>query len=280
MARLAFDFRQAFKKDVVIDMICYRRRGHNEADDPSLTQPLMYQLIDNKRSVRKLYTEALIGRGDISVEEAEQALRDYQSQLEKVFQETRNAAEDTHSLSDVSGEVEREGQAVLKPQRPSADVPTAVTREVVDRVVASQLTMPDGFTVHPRLAPQLKRRAEMVETDSIDFGMGEALAIGSLLSEGAAVRIAGQDTRRGTFGHRHIVIVDAQDRLAVQAAQAAVRQRRQAVRLRLPALGVRRDGLRVRLLRGAAGGAGHVGGAVRRLRQRRADHRRRVHLLR
>ena len=94
VARLAFDFRQAFGKDVVIDMVCYRRRGHNEADDPSLTQPLMYKLIDSKRSVRKLYTEALIGRGDISVEEAEQALRDYQSQLEKVFQETRAATED------------------------------------------------------------------------------------------------------------------------------------------------------------------------------------------
>ena len=212
VARLAFDFRQAFAKDVVIDMVCYRRRGHNEADDPSLTQPLMYKLIDGKRSVRKLYTEALIGRGDISVEEAEQALRDYQSQLEKVFQETRAAAEsasDVQDESDVAGQVRREGQAHLAPQRPSADVPTAITREVVDRVVASQLTMPEGFTVHPRLAPQLQRRAEMVQTDSIDFGMGEALAIGSLLTEGVAVRLAGQDTRRGTFGHRHIVIVDA-----------------------------------------------------------------------
>ncbi len=207
VARLAFDFRQAFDKDVVIDMVCYRRRGHNEADDPSLTQPLMYKLIDQKRSVRKLYTEALIGRGDISVEEAEHALRDYQSQLEKVFQEVRAATEGEH---DDSSEVVRDGQAQLAPQRPTADVPTAITREVVDRVVATQLTMPDGFSVHPRLAPQLKRRAEMVESDSIDFGMGEALAIGSLLTEGTAVRMAGQDTRRGTFGHRHIVIVDAQ----------------------------------------------------------------------
>jgi 2-oxoglutarate dehydrogenase E1 component len=208
VARLAFDFRQAFNKDVVIDMICYRRRGHNEADDPSLTQPMMYQLIDNKRSVRKLYTEALIGRGDISVEEAEQALRDYQSQLEKVFQETRGSESEV-TLSPESGEVEREGHVTLVPQRPSAEVPTAISRTVVDQVVASQLTMPDGFSVHPRLAPQLKRRAEMVDNDAIDFGMGEALAIGSLLAEGSAVRLAGQDSRRGTFGHRHIVIVDA-----------------------------------------------------------------------
>ena len=92
VARLAFEFRQAFHKDVVIDMVCYRRRGHNEVDDPSFTQPLMYDLIDAKRSVRKLYTEALIGRGDITVEEAEQALRNYQEQLEQVFAETRDAS--------------------------------------------------------------------------------------------------------------------------------------------------------------------------------------------
>ena len=91
VAKLAFEYRQEFKKDVVIDMVCYRRRGHNEGDDPSMTQPLMYSLIEGKRSVRKIYTESLIGRGDISVEEAEQALRDYQGQLERVFTETREA---------------------------------------------------------------------------------------------------------------------------------------------------------------------------------------------
>ncbi|MER2137795.1 MAG: multifunctional oxoglutarate decarboxylase/oxoglutarate dehydrogenase thiamine pyrophosphate-binding subunit/dihydrolipoyllysine-residue succinyltransferase subunit, partial [Arthrobacter sp.] len=91
MAQLAFDYRQRFNKDVVIDMVCYRRRGHNEGDDPSMTQPMMYSLIEAKRSVRKLYTESLIGRGDISQEEAEQALRDYQSRLERVFAETHAA---------------------------------------------------------------------------------------------------------------------------------------------------------------------------------------------
>ncbi|CAM5360134.1 2-oxoglutarate dehydrogenase E1 component OS=Streptomyces violarus OX=67380 GN=FHS41_002273 PE=4 SV=1 [Streptomyces violarus] len=91
VARLAFEFRQAFNKDVVIDLICYRRRGHNESDNPAFTQPLMYDLIDKKRSVRKLYTESLIGRGDITLEEAEQALQDYQGQLEKVFTEVREA---------------------------------------------------------------------------------------------------------------------------------------------------------------------------------------------
>ncbi len=89
VARLAVDFRQKFKKDVVIDMLCYRRRGHNEGDDPSMTQPYMYDVIDTKRGVRKTYTEALIGRGDISMKEAEDALRDYQGQLERVFNEVR-----------------------------------------------------------------------------------------------------------------------------------------------------------------------------------------------
>ena len=91
VAELAYEFRQEFNKDVVIDMVCYRRRGHNEGDDPSMTQPLMYNLIEAKRSVRKLYTESLIGRGDISVEDAEAALRDYQQQLERVFVETKAA---------------------------------------------------------------------------------------------------------------------------------------------------------------------------------------------
>ncbi len=207
VAQLAYDFRQAFHKDVVIDMICYRRRGHNEADDPSLTQPLMYEIIDQKRSVRKIYTEALIGRGDITLEEAEEALRDYRDQLELVFQETR-AAQAESSLSAGSEEVERTGQQALAPMRPAMEIATAITPEVVQEVVRSQLTLPDGFTVHPRLAPQLARRSDMVQHDEIDWAMGEALAIGSLLTEGRTVRLAGQDSRRGTFGNRHAVIVD------------------------------------------------------------------------
>jgi len=206
VAKMAYDYRQAFHKDVVIDMVCYRRRGHNEADDPSLTQPLMYEVIDQKRSTRKLYTEALIGRGDISVEEAEAALKHYQDELEKVFQATKASSGEHFNAS--STEVVAQGQQTLAPQTPSIDVPTGISHSVVDRVVASQLNMPEGFTVHPRLLPQLQRRAEMVATNQVDWGMGEALALGSLLTEGTSIRLAGQDTRRGTFGHRHAVIVD------------------------------------------------------------------------
>ncbi|MEU3508304.1 multifunctional oxoglutarate decarboxylase/oxoglutarate dehydrogenase thiamine pyrophosphate-binding subunit/dihydrolipoyllysine-residue succinyltransferase subunit [Streptomyces longwoodensis] len=197
VARLAFEFRQAFNKDVVIDLICYRRRGHNESDNPAFTQPLMYDLIDKKRSVRKLYTESLIGRGDITLEEAEQALQDYQGQLEKVFTEVREAT----------------AQPAAAPSHDPQDgfpvaVQTAVSTEVVKRIAESQVNVPDHITVHPRLLPQLQRRAAMVEDGTIDWGMGETLAIGSLLLEGVPVRLAGQDSQRGTFGQRHAVIID------------------------------------------------------------------------
>ncbi|MFD4629465.1 multifunctional oxoglutarate decarboxylase/oxoglutarate dehydrogenase thiamine pyrophosphate-binding subunit/dihydrolipoyllysine-residue succinyltransferase subunit [Streptomyces sp. NPDC058284] len=197
VARLAFEFRQAFNKDVVIDLICYRRRGHNESDNPAFTQPLMYDLIDKKRSVRKLYTESLIGRGDITLEEAEQALQDFQGQLEKVFTEVREA-------------VSQPAQADVP--APQAEFPvhveTAISQEVVKRIAESQVNIPDRVTVHPRLLPQLQRRATMVEEGTIDWGMGETLAIGSLLLEGTPVRLSGQDSRRGTFGQRHAVLID------------------------------------------------------------------------
>jgi len=196
VGRLAFDFRQQFNKDVVIDLVCYRRRGHNEADDPSLTQPLMYNLIDAKRSTRKLYTEGLIGRGDISVEEAETALRDFQEQLERVFAETRDDLAHPREMSHPL------------PAPYPAVVATAISAETVQRVVTSQVSPPEGFTVHPRLAPQMQRRAQMVEDGTIDWALGETLAFGSLLLEGRTIRLAGQDSRRGTFGQRHAVFVD------------------------------------------------------------------------
>ncbi len=207
VAKLAFDFRQTFGKDVVIDQVTYRRRGHNEADDPSLTQPLMYAIIDNKRSVRKHYTDSLIGRGDITLEEAEEVLKHFQEQLENVFQETRADEPDTEFTTSARAITET-GQINLAPQTPSQDVDTSITQAQIDTVIESQLTLPEGFNVHPRLAPQLQRRAQMVADDTIDWGMGEALAVGSLLMEGRTVRLAGQDSRRGTFGHRHMVIVD------------------------------------------------------------------------
>lgn len=198
VARLAFEFRQAFNKDVVIDLICYRRRGHNESDNPAFTQPLMYDLIDKKRSVRKLYTESLIGRGDITLEEAEQALQDFQGQLEKVFAEVREAATQPAIGT----------PAPVAQQQFPVPVNTAVSQEVVKRIAEAQVNIPENVTVHPRLLPQLQRRAAMIDEGTIDWGMGETLAFGSLLMEGTPVRLSGQDSRRGTFGQRHAVLID------------------------------------------------------------------------
>ncbi|GAB3985223.1 multifunctional oxoglutarate decarboxylase/oxoglutarate dehydrogenase thiamine pyrophosphate-binding subunit/dihydrolipoyllysine-residue succinyltransferase subunit [Actinoallomurus acanthiterrae] len=201
VAQLAFEYRQAFNKDVVIDMICYRRRGHNESDNPSFTQPLMYDLIDAKRSVRKLYTEALIGRGDITVEEAEQALRDYQQQLERAFSETREATKQQPPAGFDRPDVERIPVD-------HAGVATAVSDETIKRIVDTQLNLPEGFTPHPRVQPLLAKRAQMVEEDAIDWATGEMFAFGSLLIDGRPVRVVGQDTQRGTFGQRHAVLFD------------------------------------------------------------------------
>ncbi len=198
VARLAFEYRQAFKKDVVIDLVCYRRRGHNEGDDPSYTQPLMYDLIEQKRSVRKLYTESLIGRGDITIEEAEQVLRDYQQQLERVFTEVREASTQPSEWTTVPD----------YPDKPVGEATTAISVDVLKRISDAYVTPPAGFTVHPKVMPQLQRRAAAITDGPIDWGTGEILAFGALLMDGRPVRLAGQDSRRGTFVSRFATIID------------------------------------------------------------------------
>ncbi|PID96905.1 MAG: multifunctional oxoglutarate decarboxylase/oxoglutarate dehydrogenase thiamine pyrophosphate-binding subunit/dihydrolipoyllysine-residue succinyltransferase subunit [Actinomycetales bacterium] len=219
VAELAFEFRQKFHKDVVVDMVCYRRRGHNEGDDPSMTQPLMYNLIESKRSVRKLYTESLIGRGDISVDDAEAALRDYQQQLERVFLETRDATADKTLSPAASGDAGSGIDSRSGLEKPTAQVQDDAARHRDARLTAiSEPTLltigdawvkpPEGFTIHPKLKALMQRRAQMVREGGIDWGMGEMIAIGSLLMEGTPVRLAGQDSQRGTFVQRHAVLID------------------------------------------------------------------------
>ncbi len=198
VARLAVDFRQKFKKDVIIDMLCYRRRGHNEGDDPSMTQPKMYDVIDTKRGVRKTYTEALIGRGDISIKEAEDALRDYQGQLEQVFNEVRDL--EKHDI-EPSPSVESEQQI-------ARGLSTAVEKSLLARIGDAHLDTPEGFSIHPRVKPVLDKRREMAYEGKVDWAFAELLAMGTLVSEGRTVRLTGQDSRRGTFSQRHAVIYD------------------------------------------------------------------------
>ncbi|MFI7483264.1 multifunctional oxoglutarate decarboxylase/oxoglutarate dehydrogenase thiamine pyrophosphate-binding subunit/dihydrolipoyllysine-residue succinyltransferase subunit [Kocuria sp. M1R5S2] len=212
VGQMAFAYRQAFHKDVIVDLVCYRRRGHNEGDDPSMTQPLMYNLIEEKRSTRKIYTENLVGRGDITQEEADRALKDYQERLERVFAETHEAQ--TSSIPLVTGD----SAAISNIERPSAQqadsgvsIPrsTAISGETAQRIGQVHVEVPEDFTVHKKLRKLLERREAMTREGAVDWGMGELMAFGSLMMEGIPVRMSGQDVRRGTFTQRHAVFYDA-----------------------------------------------------------------------
>ena len=163
-----------------------------------MTQPAMYDIIDTKRSVRKTYTESLIGRGDISVEEAEAALRDFSSQLEHVFNEVREL--EKHPAK-ASPSVEEEQQVPAK-------VATAITKETLEHIGDAFVNVPEGFTPHPRVKPVMERRHKMSREGDIDWAFGELLAFGSLAMESRLVRLSGQDSRRGTFTQRHSVFID------------------------------------------------------------------------
>ena len=213
VAEFAFAYRQEFHRDVVIDLVCYRRRGHNEGDDPSMTQPLMYNLIEAKRSVRNLYTEALVGRGDITQEEYEAAHADFQGSLERAFAETHEAQtgsmaiipEGTKSIADLEKPDSQQDDAVGEPA--STGIDEAVLRLIGD----AHDNPPVGFAVHPKLQALLKKRVDMSRNGAIDWGMGELFALGSVLLEGTPVRMVGQDTRRGTFVQRHAVLHDREN---------------------------------------------------------------------
>jgi 2-oxoglutarate dehydrogenase E1 component len=203
VAQLAFEFRQEFKKDVVIDVVCYRRRGHNEGDDPSMTQPLMYNLIEAKRSVRTLYLESLVGRGDITREEFEAANDGFQARLESAFTEVHDAMQQPVELTP-----RPVGIGTTASDHPILEHPTAIGRDVVGLIGNAHSNIPPGFSVHPKLQQLLEKRLEMSRQGGIDWGFGELLAFGSLLVEGKRVRMAGQDSRRGTFVQRHAVFHD------------------------------------------------------------------------
>jgi 2-oxoglutarate dehydrogenase E1 component len=197
-ARLAFAFRQTFHKDVVIDLVCYRKHGHNEGDDPSYTQPLMYQRIEAKRSVRKLYTESLVRRGDITLEEAESALDDFNAKLQTVLDEVR-------------GEPSLAPTELPPTEIDDVDVPspeTGVAPDLLQALSSVVRSVPEGFTIHPKLERQFAQRDKLVASGHVDWALAESLAIGSLMYEGVDVRLTGQDTRRGTFSQRHDVLVD------------------------------------------------------------------------
>ncbi|MGH8912768.1 MAG: multifunctional oxoglutarate decarboxylase/oxoglutarate dehydrogenase thiamine pyrophosphate-binding subunit/dihydrolipoyllysine-residue succinyltransferase subunit [Acidimicrobiia bacterium] len=191
-ARLAFAFRQEFEKDVVVDMVCYRRRGHNEGDEPSYTQPLMYRKIDEHPSVRKLYLDRLVSTGAIPMEKAEALLAEYRQLLDAAFKSAKEAS------------------APMTMPKPAAeaDPPTGVAEETLTRVLDYITAVPDTFTIHPKLERMIAGRRHALVDESVDWGTAEALAFGSLALEGVPIRLAGEDSRRGTFSHRHAELID------------------------------------------------------------------------
>ncbi|WP_341777209.1 multifunctional oxoglutarate decarboxylase/oxoglutarate dehydrogenase thiamine pyrophosphate-binding subunit/dihydrolipoyllysine-residue succinyltransferase subunit [Frigoribacterium endophyticum] len=213
VAELAFSYRQQFKRDVVVDLVCYRRRGHNEGDDPSMTQPLMYNLIEAKRSVRTLYTEALVGRGDITQEEYDGAHRDFQDRLERAFAETHAAqtgsmpvvTDDAGDVDDLERPVSQRDDCTGEPET------TGVSLDLIHAIGDAHDNPPEGFSVHPKLSQLLRKRVDMSRAGGIDWAFAELLAMGSVLTEGTPVRLAGQDSRRGTFVQRHSVLHDREN---------------------------------------------------------------------
>ncbi|SPT74988.1 2-oxoglutarate decarboxylase [Arcanobacterium haemolyticum] len=206
MARMAQEFREAFHKDVIVDISCYRRRGHNEGDDPSMTQPVMYSLVDSKRTTRHIYAEALIGRGDMTAEDVAELESAYHDTLNEALNSVR-ASEQTRTESE-----EQASRSLGKPQSQEDDAgamigwQTAVSPDVVARIGAAHVQVPDGFTPHKKIMQLFNKRNTMCSEGKIDWGFGELLAFGSLLIEGVPVRMSGQDVRRGTFVQRHATV--------------------------------------------------------------------------
>jgi len=202
-ARLAIAFRHTFKKDVIIDVVCYRRHGHNETDDPTFSQPLMYAEIAAHRTVRDLYAERLIGDGVVTQHDVDAGT----AELREIFEDALNYARDFMPRQQVFAL-----GGVWKGLRWAGgdwSAQTAVPEETLQHVMDGVLRFPPGFAAHPKVKRLLEQRAAMLEPDGkIDWGCAEMLAFGTVLLEGTKIRFSGQDSARGTFSHRHAVLRD------------------------------------------------------------------------
>jgi multifunctional 2-oxoglutarate metabolism enzyme len=203
--RLAFAFRQEFGHDVLIDLIGYRRFGHNESDEPAYTQPEMYAKIKSKKRVAELWADRLVAEGVVSQGEVDAQAQEVWDKMTLLHQRLKAkiaAAAEEHG-EHPTGEYELD-------RSPSPEVETAVPVERLRELGEQLLRVPEGFTVHPKLVKQLERRREALgEEGHVDWAHAEALAFGSLLTEGTPIRLTGQDTERGTFSQRHMVLHDA-----------------------------------------------------------------------
>ncbi len=205
--QLSLDFRKTFQRDVVIDMYCYRLKGHNEGDEPSFTQPMMYRAIERRKSVRDSYLDYLLALGGISVLEAKKIVENSQQHLE---QELKAAREPTYQAPTEVRKVWTE--FIGGPESQAVDVNTGVDAKVLMRLLKQQTEIPDDFRPHPKIVRLLAQRVEIAEGKRpLDWAAGEAAAFASLLVEGVRVRLSGQDCARGTFSHRHAVLHDVTD---------------------------------------------------------------------
>jgi 2-oxoglutarate dehydrogenase E1 component len=205
-ARVASEFRQLFHKDVVVDMFCYRRFGHNETDEPAFTQPLMYRAIREHQGVLELYSKKLIDEGTLTEAEVQGMIAAFNTKLDAEFEAAKSHRPNHADWLD--------GRWTGFERAPEGDRrgDTAVSDDVLQRVGHAITTMPEGFHIHRTIARQLQAKAKMLATgQALDWTTGEALAFGSLLDEGYPVRLSGQDSSRGTFSQRHAVLVDQEN---------------------------------------------------------------------
>ncbi len=204
VARLAFAYRDRFGKDFVVDLVGYRRWGHNEGDEPFFTQPVMYEKIKSHPTVREVYAGRLAEAGVVTAEEAEA--------MAAVVHERLSAALESLGAGEEPGHAAADAAKPSKNGRRPADVATGVSLETLTELNEALLARPEGFTPNARLDKLLQRRREAMGPDGgIDWGHAETLAFASLLAEGTPVRLSGQDAERGTFSHRHVVLHDAAD---------------------------------------------------------------------
>jgi 2-oxoglutarate dehydrogenase E1 component len=204
---LAIDYRQRFQQDVVIDMYCYRKYGHNEGDEPRYTQPEMYSVIDRKPTVRKVYVGKLLELGQITESQAEEIVQKRRAELAAQLKDVREKGFSAASYS--MGGVWAGYRGGLDTSVP--DVATAVPQDRLLGLAQKLASIPEGFKAHPKVLPILQTRLDKVlANEPFDWGTAEALAYATLLDEGVPVRISGQDVRRGTFSHRHAVLFDAE----------------------------------------------------------------------
>jgi 2-oxoglutarate dehydrogenase E1 component len=203
ICRIATEFRQRFKKDVVIDMFCYRRFGHNEGDEPAFTQPLMYKAIGAHKSVRTIYAEKLIAEGVVTKDEVDHEEQDFQAYLEAEFDASKSYK--PNKADWLEGAWTGMDAAGAKYMRGDTAAPIEQLRQV-----GKALThVPEGFVLNPKIARQLKAKEQMLATgQGIDWATGEALAFGTILLDEVPVRLSGQDSGRGTFSQRHAVLYD------------------------------------------------------------------------